>query len=59
MPKHCAYVSVRLIFDTDTRLSAEVVEELLHSMDYSFESDYGSVATQIVEQEIMWTNKDV
>ncbi len=59
MPKHCAYLSVRLLIETEDNLSTEEVDELISSLDYSFESEYGTVSTQISEQEIMWINKNV
>jgi hypothetical protein len=59
MYKHTAFVTVRLSIETEDSLSAEELEELIHSLDYEFSSDYGVVSTLIEDANIISTNRVV
>jgi hypothetical protein len=57
MYKHVAFITVRLSLETDETLSAEELEELLHSLDYEFSSDYAKCSTVIEDVEFISTNR--
>jgi hypothetical protein len=59
MYKHVAVLEVRLSIETEDSLSAEELEELLHSLDYEFSSDYGAVSTQIEEGSFTSMNRAI
>jgi hypothetical protein len=59
MYKHSAMISVRLNLETEDSLSAEELEELIHSLDYEFSSDYAKCSTMIEDANFISTNKAI
>lgn len=57
MYSHTATLNVRLKITTEDALSAEELEELIHSLDYEFSSDYASVSTLIEDADFTTTNR--
>jgi hypothetical protein len=57
MYKHVALVTVRLSLETEDSLSAEELEELIHSLDYEFSSDYAKCSTVIEDADFISTNR--
>jgi len=57
MYKHVAFVTVKLSLETEEPLSAEELEELIHSLDYEFSSDYAKCSTQIEDADFVSTNR--
>lgn len=57
MYKHVALVTVRLSLETEDSLSAEELEELIHSIDYEFSSDYAKCSTTIEDADFISTNR--
>jgi hypothetical protein len=50
-------ITVRLSLETEEPLSAEELEELIHSLDYEFSSDYAKCSTLIEDADFVSTNK--
>jgi hypothetical protein len=50
-------LTVRLNLETEEPLSAEELEELIHSLDYEFSSDYAKCSTQIEDADFISTNR--
>jgi hypothetical protein len=57
MYKHVSMITVRLSLETEEPLSAEELEELIHSLDYEFSSDYAKCSTQIEDADFIITNR--
>jgi len=57
MYKHTTMLTVRLNLETEEPLSAEELEELIHSLDYEFSSDYAKCSTQIEDADFISTNR--
>ena len=59
MYKHSAMISVRLNLETEDSLSAEELEELIHSLDYEFSSDYAKCSTIIEDANFISMNRAI
>jgi hypothetical protein len=57
MYKHVALLNVVLSIETEEALSAEELEELIHSLDYEFSSDYAKCSTIIEDTHFTSTNR--
>lgn len=59
MYKHTLVLEARLNIETEDTLTAEELEELVHSLDYEFSSDYATITTRIEDADFISTNRIV
>lgn len=52
-------ITVRVTLETEERLSAEELEELVHQIDYEFSSDYAQCSTTIEDADFIISNRAV
>jgi hypothetical protein len=59
MYKHVAVLTVRVTIETEESMSAEELEEIIHTLDYEFSSEYAKISTVVEDAHTISSNRAV